>query len=67
MVTIATMVTSFLLKKSHSSNSNFYNSVLFAVPTRKNYSKNSPKINDIPQIKKLLGATLSGRNIFATT
>ena len=59
MVTIATIVTSFLLKKLHSSNSDFNNSVLFAVSTRKNYSKNSPKISSIPQIKKLYGATLT--------
>ena len=38
MVTIATIVTSFLLKKLYSSYSDFNNSVLFAVATRKNYS-----------------------------
>ena len=43
MVTITTIATSFLFAKLHSSNSNFNNSVMFAVPTCKNYSKIHPK------------------------
>ena len=43
MVTIATIVTSFLLKKLHSSSSDFNNSVLFAFLTHKFIQKIHPK------------------------
>ena len=42
MVTIATIETSFLLKKLHSSNSDRNNLVVHAVPTRKIIKKKSP-------------------------
>ena len=42
MVTIATIETSFLLKKLPSSNSDRSNLVLFAVPTRKIIKEISP-------------------------
>ena len=59
MVTIATIVTSFLLKKLQSSNSDFNNTVLFAVPTRKNYSKKSTINQQYSSNQKLYGATLT--------
>ena len=51
MVTIAIAMTSSLLRNLHLSDSDFYNSGLFAVPTRKSYLKKSSQINHIPLLK----------------